>query len=369
MANFLRRIPPTILAFFTKTDRYFPEIEWASDNWTHNAICLFELVFGSREDIHGPQTTSWKAMRGGRVVAEGVIAHSFAGACVVFESYVRAYLKSWKFVPFRVYVPMMNTVGGFPVPASPWLFAIAVGSPTHTEDYSGSAGTTLDCVSTAAGSNRFAWAGFFYQNASTTTVSAMTYDGVAMVATADTPQSIPANGNNSKAVFLYGLASPSTTTNAVVSVTWAASLSASYIAVTTYTGAQSSSTADAHTSASGTAGGFTMTLTTVADNAWIFGFFRAEIGGTAAGTNTTMRYNNGDGGSGDTNAAQTPAGSHSVAFTFSSAVYGGIAASFGPFVAPAGPANLKSYNTNLKANIKSIDTNLIANVKSLDTNA
>lgn len=36
---------------------------------------------------------------------------------------------------------------------------------------------------------------------------------------------------------------------------------------------------------------------------------------------------------------------------------------------PSGPANLKSYNTNLKANIKSINTNLIANVKTLDTNA
>lgn len=36
--------------------------------------------------------------------------------------------------------------------------------------------------------------------------------------------------------------------------------------------------------------------------------------------------------------------------------------------AASGPANLKSYNTNLKANIKSINTNLIANVKSLDTN-
>jgi hypothetical protein len=37
--------------------------------------------------------------------------------------------------------------------------------------------------------------------------------------------------------------------------------------------------------------------------------------------------------------------------------------------AAAGPENLKSYNTNLKANIKSINTNLIANVKTLDTNA
>lgn len=34
-----------------------------------------------------------------------------------------------------------------------------------------------------------------------------------------------------------------------------------------------------------------------------------------------------------------------------------------------GPANLKSYNTNVKSNSKSINTNPIANVKSLDTNA
>ena len=35
---------------------------------------------------------------------------------------------------------------------------------------------------------------------------------------------------------------------------------------------------------------------------------------------------------------------------------------------PSGPANMKSYNTNLKANVKSINTNLIANIKSLNTN-
>jgi len=35
----------------------------------------------------------------------------------------------------------------------------------------------------------------------------------------------------------------------------------------------------------------------------------------------------------------------------------------------AGPANLKSYNGNLKANIKSIDGNLLANIKSLSGNA
>lgn len=39
-----------------------------------------------------------------------------------------------------------------------------------------------------------------------------------------------------------------------------------------------------------------------------------------------------------------------------------------PAAAASGPANLKTYNTNVKANIKSINTNVIANVKSLNTN-
>jgi len=38
------------------------------------------------------------------------------------------------------------------------------------------------------------------------------------------------------------------------------------------------------------------------------------------------------------------------------------------YTTPSGPANLKSYNTNLKANIKTINTNVIANIKSLNTN-
>ncbi|MFA5158510.1 MAG: hypothetical protein WC451_04995 [Patescibacteria group bacterium] len=42
--------------------------------------------------------------------------------------------------------------------------------------------------------------------------------------------------------------------------------------------------------------------------------------------------------------------------------------SYCTYTAASGSANLKSYNTNLKANIKSINTNLIANVKSLNTN-
>lgn len=38
------------------------------------------------------------------------------------------------------------------------------------------------------------------------------------------------------------------------------------------------------------------------------------------------------------------------------------------YTVAAGPANLKTYNTNVASNIKTINTNAIANVKSLNTN-
>lgn len=38
------------------------------------------------------------------------------------------------------------------------------------------------------------------------------------------------------------------------------------------------------------------------------------------------------------------------------------------YTSAAGPANLKTYNTNATANIKTINTNAIANIKSLNTN-
>lgn len=61
----------------------------------------------------------------------------------------------------------------------------------------------------------------------------------------------------------------------------------------------------------------------------------------------------------------------SAGFTFNSADNAGTSSDpklVITYTLPAGPANLKSYNTNLKANIKTINTNPIANVKSLDTN-
>lgn len=60
--------------------------------------------------------------------------------------------------------------------------------------------------------------------------------------------------------------------------------------------------------------------------------------------------------------------SRAITSTEVTSLYNGGAGFAYPFSSPSGPANLKSYNTNLAANIKSINTNLIANVKSLDSN-
>ena len=81
-----------------------------------------------------------------------------------------------------------------------------------------------------------------------------------------------------------------------------------------------------------------------------------QLVGNEAGLNAYWQFNNGyldmTANDNDLTAVNNP--------VFSTTV---------PFSGAVGPANLKSYNTNLKANIKTINTNLIANVKTLNTNA
>lgn len=66
--------------------------------------------------------------------------------------------------------------------------------------------------------------------------------------------------------------------------------------------------------------------------------------------------------------AAATAGNQTVTFTYSAGGARMVGAGVVPALPVVGPANLKTYNTNVKANIKTINTNPIANVKSLDTN-
>jgi len=197
----------------------------------------------------------------------------------------------------------------------------------------------------------------------------VTYNGVAMT------QLIKLNLSGTGIYqYMYGLANPATGVNNVVATLTGGH--AGFALATSYSGAQQTTPADAtvsNTSAS-TSSPFTTTITTLADNCWTIMGSRSNIG-ASAGTGSTFRNSRSgadgnDHGIYDSNGAITPAGNYSMGLTFSgtAAPIGTVMVSIAP-VAPSGPANMKTYNTNPKANVKSIDTNLIANVKTFDTNA
>jgi hypothetical protein len=194
-------------------------------------------------------------------------------------------------------------------------------------------------------------------------VTSVTYNGVA--ATRVLIQSLTDIDANQRA-YIYYLNNPDTGTHDAV-VNTSVNTEIEVYAIS-YTGVSQSSQPHKFNSGSGT-GNLTVSVTTTDDNCWLVGYGRANSSGAmGAGAGTTLRGTGTTLNAGDSNSAKTPAGSHGLAFTNGSATtsYVGIIA-LSPAVA-AGPTNLKSYNTNLKANIKSINTNPIANVKSLNTN-
>jgi hypothetical protein len=181
-------------------------------------------------------------------------------------------------------------------------------------------------------------------------VTSVTYNGVAMTKAISKDDSTNRTGQ----VSIWMLANPATG-NHTISATFdndglhsrvrAIGVSASY------TGAQQVSTPDATKSGkSSSSGTKTLTVTTVADNAWIFvaaednGSFPSAISSSIEFVRGfTWGTDEGDGTlsamAGDTNADQTPAGNHNVDYIFTNGFTDGnayVAASF----APAGNINI-----------------------------
>lgn len=113
---------------------------------------------------------------------------------------------------------------------------------------------------------------------------------------------------------------------------------------------------------------FTNSTTVVAENCWTVGWGRRYGGSTISVDSGTERVERDDGLSIADSNGTVATGSNSLSWASDAATVHSWMISLAPAVA-AGPANLKTYNTNTKANIKSMNTNLIANVKTFDTNA
>lgn len=237
--------------------------------------------------------------------------------------------------------------------------AIAVDA---TSDHFTSAGTTDTCSHTTSGSDRVLLVTIFKYGGGDS-VTGVTYNGTAMTRLGGIAS------DASGYTYVYGLANPSTGANNIVatsssSVQWFTT-NASYTGVN-----QSTPFPDTAVTGTGTAATVTATMTTTVDQSWLFLGTRTPSRGPSAGTNTFERVQNttsGDAASSfDSNGARST-GSNSLEYTMSSGTYYNVLVSFAPATA-AGPTNLKSLDTNLKANIKSWNTNAIANIKSINTN-
>lgn len=201
-------------------------------------------------------------------------------------------------------------------------------------------------------------------NAATTegNITGITYGGVAM-----TKIGYKKHASFTNHIWVYYLIAPATgANNVVVSSTASIYLESgcmSYTGVSQTTPVGASGTAE---DANGTTT-TTLNLTFGASNSWFVGgtWTEATITGTAPnvrrigdGFNVNALDSNSALAAGAQTMVWTTGGSRQTEVFFEMKEPGA-----------AGPANLKSLDTNVKANIKSYNTNVLANIKSINTNA
>lgn len=167
------------------------------------------------------------------------------------------------------------------------------------------------------------------------TITGITYNSVAL-----TPDATLGNflARGSRNGGLWYLMTPSTGANNVVVTLSGSSGNGLHGAAVSYTGVKQTGFPDAEGNANANpVTTNTQSITTTVDNAWLVGFFLS--GATqSASTNTTIRTQtsvNDLFASMDTNAAQTPAGSHSLNTTMSSSYNATWAVSIAPSLAVA----------------------------------
>lgn len=373
-----------IIQKITGKPRYRPKINWFDGGFTYFLFRIPEFLFGREIEIRA-ESSAFPYIKDGKQYVE---YHFYTKEAFVVhtEWMLRNYIKKiyndtilkikyfyWKLdliVPQIVNIfdlsPQFAVVGHGEIPAQNQLpkgykFAIAFDVWTS----GGSVVGTVTFSHTVTGSNPLIAIGSGIFASGGTGLGTATYAG------ASATEAI--NGTlqtNAGKLYIWFKGSCATGANNVV-VTPTNGTDQPFCYSTSYSGAQSGSTADASAAANSASGNAAVSVTTVADNCWVVGNWRNSGTSSSGGANTTVRGTEAAASNSmglcDNNAAKTPAGSVTLNVN-GTASWGMVGASFAPQVA-AGPTNLKSYNTNLKANIKSIDTNPIANVKKLNTNA
>lgn len=311
---YTRIILAALLSKATGKERTLQQPEWSDKSWTHNTFRAFEYFFGRRAGIRAEMTSRAWRDEAGRTHVE-YYCHTFEAACALAETCVRNALRYRPLSGVRIYIPVAALPGGFFMPASPYLFAIAF----DVADTGTSTGVSpLTWSHTVTGSNALLAVGSAVIGSSAPTTSAVSYNSVSATKARSDTGAGSVSGVSESSVWLLGSASTGANT---VSVSFSGGTCVAGAA--SYTGAQSGNTADAVNGANGTTtGAQSFNVTTVADNCWVFAT-GVVTGGTTPSWNTptqtsrwstTLSVANDQVGQ-DTNAPKTPAGAVSMGWT------------------------------------------------------
>ena len=342
-----------IVSALTRTERFFPNNLQLNGLWVHDAFRWMEYLWGRK---YGIQHETSALHDNGYTVYQ---FHSFEAVLTHVEEMVRGLVP--KLVPVKIWVPVYSLPGGLPMPASPYLFAIAYDTSTAN-----AGGTSGSFSYTVTGSNPILFVHTNGDFASTASGQTATYNSVSMT------KMLSQNTNSAGTQYgqcTFGLPACATGSNTLAYNSGGAD--PVRLMVSSFSGAKQTSQPDAsaQTKSSGSGNtGNTQSVTVVASNCWIvYGVY--NNGGTIAVTSGATKRQNPvsrtDGWWGDTNGTVST-GSNSATCTWaSSSNWGTQAVSFSP-VPPSGPTTIKTLNGQTSATIKTRNGIAWADIKTIN---
>lgn len=114
----MRWLLATIVATITGHPRYFPEIQWSRNLWTHNIFRAIGYFFGERYGVR-PSTGLYRDEYG----SYRQVAFTFEAQLALFEVALRSAFK--KYAPVVVLIPQLQLAGLAHGGVMPYRFAIA----------------------------------------------------------------------------------------------------------------------------------------------------------------------------------------------------------------------------------------------------
>lgn len=210
---------------------------------------------------------------------------------------------------------------------APAIASAAIARDNNINDVWGSGSSATVPFAIGTGANRILFVTALKQ--SSQTVTSITYGGIPM-----TQVESVLGYTFAENLYIYMLVNPPSGTHDIVALYSGAGVNLIY--ASSYTGAAQTGQPDAHTSQRATSGtSLSTSLNMVADNSWMYGFFRVANSIQTPDSNTSFFAANNDVNQADTNGSLTPTGSYSMGVnSYGDGVAAQMVVSFAPAVAP-----------------------------------